>query len=76
MWEIPLGKVCRKHLGTILALFKLCCSEALTWPALNSIPILAVNKMPTSSRIGNWPVARRGLGVVDKRDGEAPFTSG
>lgn len=38
-------------------LFKLCCPEALTWPALNSIPILAVfnlkaSKMPTSSRIG------------------------
>lgn len=67
-----MGKVCRKHSGTYLALFKLCYPESLPWPALTSIPLSAIvslktSKMPASSKVGNWPVyqglwPREGLG--------------
>lgn len=58
------GEVCLPDsVGGIQALFRLCCPEALPWPALNSIPVLAVvnlraSKVPASSQVGNWPVSQ------------------
>lgn len=37
--DTPLGKVCRKHSGTYLALML---ATNLTWPVLNSMPVLAL----------------------------------